>query len=153
MYPDLNLPAADLKLTRENGEVCVYDIIRKKNIFLTPEEWVRQHFIHYLIHTCNYPKTLFKVETGLQYNTLQKRSDIKVYSRHGTVFMLIECKAFSVPLSAYTLKQITAYNKTIEAEWLVITNGLLHYAFQRVVEGGQIEFVKRKELPVFPIFK
>ncbi|ABG59263.1 type I restriction enzyme HsdR N-terminal domain-containing protein [Cytophaga hutchinsonii] len=153
MYPDLNLPAADLKLTREKGEICVYDIIRKKNIVLTPEEWVRQHFIHYLIHTCKYPKTLFKVETGLQYNTLQKRSDIKVYSRHSTVFMLVECKSFSIALSEYTLKQIAAYNKTIEAEWLVITNGLQHYAFQRVMEGDEIEFVKRKELPAYPIFK
>lgn len=153
MYPDLNLPAADLKLTREDGEIYVYDAIRKKNILLTPEEWVRQHFIHYLIHTCKYPKTLFKVETGLQYNTLQKRSDIKVYNRHAVVFMLIECKSFSIPLSEYTLKQIAAYNKTIDAEWLVITNGLQHYAFQRVITGEHIEFVKRKELPVFPIFK
>jgi len=149
MYPNLNLPEADLKLTRENGEIFVYDGIRKKNILLTPEEWVRQHFIHYLIHTCKYPKTLFKVETGLQYNTLQKRSDIQIYNRKGTVFMLVECKAFSIPLSSQTLKQASAYNKTIEAEWLVITNGLHHYAFQRVGEGHTIEFLKRNELPEF----
>ena len=149
MYPDLNLPEADLKLTRENGEIYVYDSIRKKNILLTPEEWVRQHFIHYLIHTCKYPKSLFKIESGLQYNSLQKRSDIQIYNRLGTVFMLVECKAFSVPLSAQTLKQASTYNKTIEAEWLVITNGMHHFAFQRVVEGDEIKFEKRNVLPLF----
>lgn len=149
MYPDLNLPEANLKLSKENGEIYVYDTIRKKNILLTPEEWVRQHFIHYLIHTCCYPKSLFKVETGLQYNSLQKRSDIKIYNRQGTVFMLVECKAFSIPLSEQTLKQASAYNKTIEAEWLVITNGFVHYAFQRELNGDIITFEKRNVLPSF----
>jgi hypothetical protein len=149
MYPDLNLPAADLKLTNEQGEIYVYDIIRKKNILLTPEEWVRQHFVHYLVNTCAYPKTLFKVETGLQYNRLNKRSDIKVFDRTGKVFMLVECKAFSVALSTQTLKQISAYNKSIDAEWLVITNGLHHFAFQREGEGDAIQFVKRADLPIF----
>ncbi|WP_299253323.1 type I restriction enzyme HsdR N-terminal domain-containing protein [uncultured Cytophaga sp.] len=149
MYPDLNLPTANLKLAKEQGEIYVYDIIRKKNILLTPEEWVRQHFMHYLIHTCKYPKSLFKVETGLQYNSLQKRSDIQIYNRKGSVFMLVECKAFSIPLSEQTLKQISAYNKTIEAEWIVITNGLTHYAFQREGEGEQIAFIKRNQLPEF----
>jgi hypothetical protein len=149
MYPNLNLPEADLKLSRENGEIYVYDRIRKKNILLTPEEWVRQHFIHYLIHTCNYPKSLFKIESGLQYNTLQKRSDIQVYSRQGTVFMLVECKSFSVTLNDNTLKQASTYNKTIDAEWLVITNGLNHYAFQRVGEGQTTVFEKRNVLPLF----
>lgn len=149
MYPDLNLPVANLKLAKEQEEIYVYDIIRKKNILLTPEEWVRQHFIHYLIHTCKFPKTLFRVETGLTYNTLNKRSDIKVYNRQGSVFMLVECKAFSIPISSQTLKQISAYNKSIEAEWLVVTNGFDHFAFQREGEGDAIQFVKRNELPIF----
>jgi len=149
MYPDLNLPAADLKLAKEQDDIYVYDIIRKKNILLTPEEWVRQHFIHYLIQSYKYPKSLFKVETGLQYNTLLKRSDIQIYNRQGSVFMLVECKAFSIPLSEQTLKQASAYNKTIEAEWIVITNGLQHYAFQRELEGDQIAFMKRNVLPNF----
>jgi len=149
MYPDLNLPVANLKLAKEQDEIYVYDIIRKKNILLTPEEWVRQHFVHYLIHSCKFPKTLFKVETGLTYNTLNKRSDIKVYNRQGSVFMLVECKAFSIPISGYTLKQISAYNKTIEAEWIVVTNGFDHFAFQREGEGDAMQFVKRMELPIW----
>jgi hypothetical protein len=149
MYPDLNLPAADLKLTREQGEIYVYDIIRKKNILLTPEEWVRQHFIHYLIHTCRFPKTLFKVESGLSYNSLHKRSDIKIFNRKGTVFMLVECKAFSIPVSSQTVAQVSAYNKTVEAEWIIVTNGFDHYAFQREGEGDSIQFVKRNQLPIF----
>ena len=149
MYPDLNLPEAHLKLAKEQEEIYVYDIIRKKNILLTPEEWVRQHFIHYLIHSCKFPKTLFKVETGLMYNTLNKRSDIKVYNRQGSVFMLVECKAFSIPITSQTLKQVSAYNKTIEAEWLVVTNGFDHFAFQREGEGDAMQFVKRSTLPIF----
>ncbi len=149
MYPDLNLPAADLKLIKLEDEIYVYDIIRKKNFLLTPEEWVRQHFVHYLIHHCAYPATLFKVETGLTYNKLSKRSDIKVFNRAGKVFMLIECKAFSMPLSAQTLKQVSTYNQTIDAEWMVITNGISHFAFQRVGEGDAVEFVKRIDLPIF----
>lgn len=149
MYPNLNLPDAHLKLAKEQEEIYVYDIIRKKNILLTPEEWVRQHFVHYLIHTCKFPKTLFKVETGLMYNTLTKRSDIKVYNRQGSVFMLVECKAFSISISSNTLKQISAYNKSIGAEWLVVTNGFDHFAFQREGEGDAMQFVKRNALPIF----
>ena len=149
MYPDLNLPEATLKLIKEQDQFYVYDIIRKKNVVLTPEEWVRQHFIHYLISTCKYPQTLFKVETGLTYNKLSKRSDIKIYNREGTVFMLVECKSFSIPLNQKTVTQAAVYNKSIDAEWLVITNGLTHYAFQKEQVGDVIQFVKRNELPNF----
>ena len=145
----LALPPHPFKLTDDNGQLFIFDEIRKRKIMLTPEEWVRQHFIHYLIHTCKFPKTLFKVETGLVYNTLNKRSDIKVYNRQGSVFMLVECKAYSIPISSYTLKQIAAYNKTIEAEWLVVTNGFDHFVFQREGEGDAMQFAKRTALPIF----
>ena len=149
MYPDLNLPSAPLKLIKDQDQIFVYDIIRKKNILLTPEEWVRQHFIHFLIEHRAFPKTLFKVETSLSYNRLTKRSDIKVYSREGKVFMLVECKAFTVPLTEQTLKQASAYNKTLDADWLVITNGLMHYAFQKEEENGSIRYTKKQDIPVF----
>jgi hypothetical protein len=149
MYPDLNLPSAPLKLIKDQEQIFVYDIIRKKNILLTPEEWVRQHFIHFLIEHRAFPKTLFKVETSLSYNRLTKRSDIKVYNREGNVFMLVECKAFSVPLTEQTLKQASAYNKTLNADWLVITNGLTHYAFQKEEENGTVQYIKKQDIPTF----
>jgi len=149
MYPDLNLPAAPLKLIKDQEQFFVYDIIRKKNILLTPEEWVRQHFIHFLIEHRAFPKTLFKVETSLSYNRLTKRSDIKIYNREGNVFMLVECKSFTVPLTEQTLKQASAYNKTLNADWLVITNGLIHYAFQKEEENGNIRYTKKQDIPIF----
>lgn len=149
MYPDLNLPPAPLKLMKDQDQFYVFDIIRKKNILLTPEEWVRQHFIHFLIDHHSYPRTLFKVETSLTYNRLLKRSDIKVYDREGKVFMLVECKSFTIALNEQTLKQASAYNKTVEAEWLVITNGLTHYAFQREISIDETRYVKRADFPAF----
>lgn len=149
MYPDLNLPPAQLKLIRDQEQIYVYDIIRKKNILLTPEEWVRQHFIHFLIEHRSFPKTLFKVETSLTYNRLLKRSDIKIYNRKGKIFMLVECKSFTVVLKEQTLVQASSYNKTIEAEWLVITNGIIHYAFQRVNINSVLRYEKRADIPIF----
>jgi hypothetical protein len=149
MYPDLNLPAASLKLVKEQDQVFVFDIIRKKNIVLTPEEWVRQHFIHFLVEHRAFPRSLFRVETGLQYDRLNKRSDIQVYNREGRIFMLVECKACTVPLNEQVLKQAAVYNKTLDAEWLVITNGLLHYAFQKVGTGDAVRYEKRAEIPTY----
>ena len=82
MY-QLNLPTFDYKLKKADGKVWIFDVIRKKYIVLTPEEWVRQHFIHYLINDFKYPRSLVKIEGGLTYNQLQKRSDITVFDREG----------------------------------------------------------------------
>ena len=94
MYPT-QLPSCDIKLKEEDGQTYVFDLIRKKYLVLTPEEWVRQHMIHLLIYELNYPKGLINVEKGHQYNALQKRTDILVYNREGEVTMIVECKAHS----------------------------------------------------------
>jgi hypothetical protein len=120
----LNLPAFNYRIKHEQGKVWIFDGIRKKFVVLTPEEWVRQHLIHYLIHDLRYPRSLIKLEHTMQYNELAKRSDVVVFDRQGSVWMLIECKAPDIALSADVAKQIVTYNKVLDAQYLVVTNGM-----------------------------
>lgn len=107
----------------------IFDPLRKKHLVLTPEEWVRQHFVNYLIVELHYPKSLIKLEGGLSYNQLQKRSDIVVFDREAKPWMVIECKAPDVVLNNETLRQASTYNATLRAKYLVVTNGLGHFFF------------------------
>jgi hypothetical protein len=144
----LNLPPAHVKLKKSSGQVWIWDIIRRKYIVLTPEEWVRQHFVHYLIYHKNYPRPLIKVERGLTYHQLQKRSDIVVFNREGKPWMIVECKAPDQLLSQRTAVQASVYNKTLQANFLVITNGLLHLFFATDWQKEITESIP--ELPSFP---
>ena len=147
MYP-LNLPSYDPKIKKEGGKAWVFDVIRKKYIVLTPEEWVRQHFIHHLIHDLKYPRSLFKVESGLSFNALQKRSDIVIYDRRGKPWMLVECKSPTIKLSQKAFNQIAVYNMNIGAKYLAVTNGMVHYCCEAAVPGGEAKF-----LNAFPVFE
>jgi hypothetical protein len=143
----LNLPQFDIKIQDKDGKSEIFDIIRKKYVLLTPEEWVRQHFLHLLINHYKYPKSLIKIETGLKYNQLQKRSDIVVYDREGKPFLIVECKSTDVPLSQKTFEQITRYNFTLKSRYIVITNGLNHFCCSIDHGKGSYEFMK--DLPPF----
>ena len=123
---NLNLPQFEYNVKNADGKVWIFDVIRKKFIILTHEEWVRQHFIHYMITTLKYPKSLLKIESGLVYNQLQKRSDIVVYNREGKPWMIVECKSPDQKLSQQTLLQVSVYNDTLKAEYMAVTNGLIH---------------------------
>ena len=122
----LNLPPFDIDLRQEGTKVLIFDSLRKRHVTLTPEEWVRQHFIHYLIHHLRYPRSLIKVEGGLTFNSLPKRSDIVVFDRTGSPWMVIECKAPDLQLSERTVMQASTYNHTLKAKYLVVTNGMYH---------------------------
>ncbi|PWJ45041.1 type I restriction enzyme HsdR N-terminal domain-containing protein [Sediminitomix flava] len=143
----LNLPHYDYKLQRKDDKVWILDQIRKKYLVLTPEEWVRQHFINFLI-TEGYPKSLIGVEGGLKVNQMQKRSDILVYDRKGKPFLLVECKAPEVKLSNKTFEQAAAYNSVLKAPFLIITNGLQHFVCKINFENGSYDFLDG--LPQFP---
>jgi hypothetical protein len=132
----LNLPPFEHQLKKEDGKVLIFDVIRKKYIVLTPEEWVRQHFIHYLIHEMKYPKSLIRVEGGLSFNQLQKRSDIVVFNREGNPWMVIECKAPEQSINESTVRQASVYNATLKAEYLVVTNGMKHFIFKTEWEAA-----------------
>ncbi len=123
----LNLPSFDFKVKKSEGKVWIFDGARKKFVVLTPEEWVRQHFVNFLIVDHRYPRSLFRIEGSLSYNTLQKRSDILVFDRGGKPWMLIECKSPAIKLSQRAFNQVAMYNMTVGAKYLAVTNGLVHY--------------------------
>lgn len=140
---DLNLPAFEYKVKKEQDKVYIYDGIRRKYLLLTPEEWVRQHFVHYLIRDLKYPRGLLTTESGLKYNRLQRRTDIVVFDRQAKPHMIVECKAPSVTINQQVFNQIAVYNKVLNAKLLVVSNGLLHYCCQQRETGGGWEFLPR----------
>lgn len=142
----LNLPDFNITVRKEEGKVWIFDIIRKKYIVLTPEEWVRQHFIHYLINELNYPKSLFRIEGSLTYNKLQKRSDIVIHDREGKPWMLVECKAPNIKLTQKAFNQVAVYNMTIGARYVAVTNGMVQYCFMASERG------EANHLAAFPEF-
>lgn len=141
----LNFPSYTFRFKNSENKVSIFDTIRKKFIILTPEEWVRQHVVQYLLEEKKYPKSLINVEKVLHVNGLRKRYDGVVYNPNGSIFILIECKAPEVKISQTTFDQIARYNMTLEAEFLMVTNGLNHYFCKMDFENEKYEFLK--ELP------
>ncbi|RYU90046.1 type I restriction enzyme HsdR N-terminal domain-containing protein [Mucilaginibacter terrigena] len=123
----LNLPPYPFKLTEQNGQLTVFDELRKKNIIITPEEWVRQHFVQYLINQKQYPRSLIKLEGGLKLHGMAKRTDIVVFNSSGKKILLVECKAPSVAITQATFDQAARYNMVHKVQLMVVSNGLQHY--------------------------
>lgn len=125
----LNLPPFKHRLENIDGQEFIFDIVRKKNIVNTPEEWVRQHLIHFLINEHKVPRSLISCEKGLSYNKLKKRTDVVILGKKGTPLFLIECKAPEVKISKETLIQSVTYNQTIKAPYIILSNGLVTVCF------------------------
>jgi hypothetical protein len=145
MLQALNLPPYPFKITDEDGQLSLFDEIRKRNIILTPEEWVRQHFVQNLIHQKNYPKALLKLEGGHKLYGKAKRSDIIAFNSAGEKVLLIECKAPSVKIDQKVFDQIARYNIVHRIALLAVTNGLQHYYCQIDFEKQSYTFIE--ELP------
>lgn len=143
----LNFPYFDIQVQEFEGQYVVFDPLRRKYLKLTPEEWVRQHMILFLVRNKNYPKSLFALEKGIRYNSIQKRVDILVLDRSGDPFLLVECKAPDVKLSQKTLEQVCIYNKTIQAPYFGISNGIYHLFFKNDPNLGK--FVQIPDSPKF----
>ena len=143
----LNLPSHPFKITERDGLYFIFDEIRKKHLVLTPEEWVRQHFIKHLILAKKFPASLLQIEGGLSLNHTRKRSDILVYDNLGEKIMVIECKAPSVAITQATFDQAARYNSVYKARWLTVTNGLQHYYAKIDHDNGRFLFVA--ELPEY----
>ena len=145
----LNLPEFEYR-TRVNskGKTEILDIIRKKYIVLTPEENVRQNFIHYLINNKSFPASLMAVEKGLKVNNRFKRTDIVQYNTKGKAILIVECKAPNIKIDENTFAQAAMYNMEMKVDYLIMTNGLNHYC-------GKIDYAKQsmKYLPEIPNFK
>jgi len=143
----LNLPPAALKLRQNQNKVYVFDVLRKKELLLTPEEWVRQHWIHFLHVQKSYPLSLMRSEGGLILNDLQKRSDLLIYNNKGEKVLLAEFKAPSVKITASTFEQISNYNSVHKIPLLLVSNGLEHYFCKINFELGTYEFIA--DLPIY----
>jgi hypothetical protein len=145
----LNLPTFTYKIQASKTGYQIFDVVRKKYVRLTAEEWVRQHFLHYLIDHLAYPQALIRLEQGVQYNRLWHRPDIIVYDRLAKPLMLVECKAPSIDLTKDTWGQVARYNAHCNAQLLVITNGINHFCWQ--LDYAQGRHTMLQEIPCFDI--
>jgi type I site-specific restriction-modification system R (restriction) subunit len=123
----LNLPAYNFRIIKRNEKPFIFDDLRKKFVALTPEEWVRQHFIRFLIDVKHYPASLIAIEKQLVINGLKKRCDAVVYSRNAEPLMIIEFKATTVSIAQQTFDQAAVYNSKLKVDYFIISNGLKHY--------------------------
>ena len=143
----LQFPSYSFRFKNSENKIAIFDEIRKKFILLTPEEWVRQHVVQYLLQDKNYPKSYINVEKLIKVNDLNKRYDIVVYQPNGELFLLIECKAPEVKISQQTFDQIARYNLVLNAKYLMVSNGLNHYFCK--IDFEKEKYVFLEELPNF----
>lgn len=141
----LNLPNYKFKLKSNENKTLIFDNLRKKYMVLTPEEWVRQHFVQFLIEEKNYPPSLIAIEKQVLVNNLKKRSDILVFNKEGNPDIIVECKAPKIKITQATFDQIARYNSTLNANFLVVTNGLNHFYCKMDFENETYVFLK--EIP------
>ncbi|PIP54731.1 MAG: restriction endonuclease subunit R [Bacteroidetes bacterium CG23_combo_of_CG06-09_8_20_14_all_32_9] len=142
---EINFPSYPLKIRNLQQKLQIFDRLRKKFVALTPEEWVRQHLVWYLIEELKYPEGLIKLEYSFTVNNNQVRSDLVVFSRDGIPLLLAECKAPSVKIGNKTLIQAGRYNIVTRTRLLLVTNGLLHICCKIDFETNKITFIK--EIP------
>jgi hypothetical protein len=147
MLTALNLPNANLKLTRKKNDIFVWCIVRKKKLLVTPEEWVRQHIIHYLIHFLKIPEGVIASEYGIKVNNQTRRCDVLVFDLNKNPIILIECKAPQIVLNENVVDQIVQYDSILSVEYLWISNGIQHYLFQKNKESNSYSQIK--DLPAW----
>lgn len=123
----LNFPKFSFRIKNSENKLFIFDEIRKKFVVLQPEEWVRQNCVQFLLQHKQYPKSLINVEKELKVNNLKKRYDIVVFNTDGSIHLIVECKAPNIVISQSTFDQIARYNMTLNATFLMVTNGLNHY--------------------------
>ena len=145
----LNFQLYHFRFKNSENKVSIFDAIRKKFIILTPEEWVRQHVVQFLLEEKKYPHSLINVEKVLKVNGLRKRYDVVVYSPDGSIFILIECKSPEIKIAQATFDQIARYNMTMKSQFLMVTNGLNHYFCQMDFENEKYRFLE--ELPDYKL--
>jgi hypothetical protein len=123
----LNLPNYKFRIKSNENKMLIFDNLRKKYMVLTPEEWVRQHFVQFLIQEKKYPVSLIALEKQLTINNRKKRTDILVFNKEGSPEIIVECKAPKIKITQATFDQIARYNLKLKANFLIVTNGLEHF--------------------------
>lgn len=147
----LNLPDFQVKIAVTDDKKMVFDPLRRKYVALTPEEWVRQHFVHFLIQHKGYPSGLLANEVQLTLNGTRKRCDTVLYDRTRTPRMIIEYKAPTVPITRQVFDQITRYNIVLKVDYLIVSNGLEHYCCKVDYERFCCNFLK--EIPDYAMLQ
>ncbi|MBD0725277.1 restriction endonuclease subunit R [Flavobacterium sp. L1I52] len=147
----LNFPTYSFRFKNSENKTAIFDEIRKKFIILTPEEWVRQHVVRFLLEEKQYPKSLINVEKVLLVNGLRKRYDVVVFNPDGSIHILVECKAPEVKITQSAFDQIARYNMTMKSSFLMVSNGLNHYFCQMDYENERYHF--QPELPDYKLIK
>ncbi|GGG08535.1 restriction endonuclease subunit R [Dokdonia pacifica] len=145
----LDFPAYDFRLKNSENKSYIFDPIRKKFILLTPEEWVRQHVLQFLIKTKGYPASLINVEKEIKIYDTKKRYDIVIFNSDGSIFLIVECKRPKVAITQAVFDQIARYNLKLKASLLMVTNGLHHYYCAMDFEQERYHFLK--EIPNYII--
>ena len=142
---NLNLPTYSFKIKSKENILYIFDILRKKNVVLTPEEWVRQNYIQFLISEKKYPKSLIAIEKQLKVNNLIKRTDILIFDKNGLPNIIVECKSPKVKITQDVFDQIARYNLKLQAKYLIVTNGIQHFYCQ--MDHQQMKYDFLKEIP------
>lgn len=143
----LNFPIYEFRFKNNKNKLYIFDIIRKKFVVLTPEEWVRQNVVQFLLEEKKIPVTLINVEKALKINGLTKRYDIVVFRTNGEIFLVVECKAPHIEITQSVFDQIAIYNLSLNAEFQMVTNGIQHYYCQMDYQNQCYVFLK--DLPNF----
>ncbi|MBS9773574.1 MAG: type I restriction enzyme HsdR N-terminal domain-containing protein [Tenacibaculum sp.] len=143
----LNLPTYKFNLKNSEKHTLIFDELRKKYIVLTPEEWVRQHFVKFLINEKKYPVSLIAIEKQIKINNLNKRTDILIFSKEGLPNIIVECKAPHIKITQDTFDQIARYNLKLKANYLIVTNGLQHYYCQ--LNANEQSYIFLKDIPSY----
>jgi hypothetical protein len=138
----LNFPTYSFRFKNSENKRLIFDEIRKKFVVWQPEEWVRQNCVQFLIKEKKYPRSLINVEKELKINNLRKRYDIVVYNNDGSIHLMIECKSFKVKIDQSVFDQIARYNLSINAKFLMVTNGINHYYCLMDRSAEKYEFLK-----------
>ncbi len=138
----LNLPSYEPKISEREGKRFIFDILRKKYIALTPEEWVRQNFVHFLINFKGFPKGLLANEVTITLNNTIKRCDTVLYSRNMSAKLIVEYKAPHINITQAVFDQITRYNMVLKVDYLIVTNGINHYCCKMDYINNSYSFLK-----------
>lgn len=142
MYP-LNLPPVELRLRREGKMTRVFDPLRRKWVRLTPEEWVRQHFVAWLQGEFHYPASLMANEIGIDVNGTRKRCDTVIFRSDATPAVIVEYKAPDVRITQAVFDQIVRYNMHLHADYLIVSNGMEHYCCRMDYTHDTYHFIPR----------
>ena len=143
----LNLPPYTFKISEKDGKKLIYDEIRKKHLVLTPEEWVRQNFVMYLVHQLKYPASRMGIEHALKYHQQQKKADIVFFDSDLKPHLIVECKASHIKVNNKVFEQAARYNMALQVKYMIITNGLQHYCCMMDYENNTYRFLQ--EIPEY----